>query len=131
MHPINANMDRSKSSFETNSWHEILRRSDLKQPQLPETWLKIDFDQFFGSISVRIFIENRYIPIYPYWIPWNSFQNWEFWILRIEFWMKISREAQFQWPRSPKAIWKIQFFKILWFQSGWCRVGIVFSVYGI
>ena len=33
--------------FETTSEHEILRRSDLKQPQLPETLLNIEFDRFF------------------------------------------------------------------------------------
>ena len=48
---------------------KILRRSDLKQPQLPETRLKIDFDRFFRFISVRNFIENRYILYIPIEFP--------------------------------------------------------------
>ena len=40
-------------------WRKFLRRSDLKQPQVPETRLKIDFDRFFRFISGRNFIENR------------------------------------------------------------------------
>ena len=42
--------------FETSSRLKFLRLSDLKQPQLPETRLKIDFDRFFRFISGRIFI---------------------------------------------------------------------------
>ena len=39
---------------ETSSGHEILRRIDLKQPQMPETRLKIDFDRFFDLYRVGI-----------------------------------------------------------------------------
>ena len=35
------------SDFDNSSRHEFLRRSDLKQPQLPETRLRIDYDRFF------------------------------------------------------------------------------------
>ena len=41
--------------FETSSGHKILRRSDLKQPQVPETRLKIDFDRFFNLYRVDFF----------------------------------------------------------------------------
>ena len=63
----------TKSSFETCSGHEILRRSDLEQPQLPETRSKIDFDRSFGSMSVSFLYKiAMYVPPVTFILGYGS-----------------------------------------------------------
>ena len=52
----NRGLEPTIFDFETTSGQDFLRRSDLKQPQLPETRLKIDFDRFFQFLPVKNFI---------------------------------------------------------------------------